>query len=91
MATPTEEELLHILCDLAQKADDCSITIGSSFTLYDELYLRIEKYEASHYCKFWKRDSRTIEAAQKCTNKNLRKELFTMKILTVVYMVEEGL
>ena len=53
-------------------ADDGSveIAVGSLFTSFSELEKVINKYQKKHYVQFYKRDSRTTEAASKrCVNK----------------------
>ncbi len=41
------------------------INVGSKFSSFDELEIALESYKKSQYVEFWRRDSRTIAAAQK--------------------------
>ena len=49
--------------------------VGDCFESFAKLEARVEKFENSHFVKFWKRDTRTIEAARKRLNKSINPEL----------------
>ena len=42
-----------------------SFSVGDSFESFDALQTKIKAYEQAHCVQFWRRDSRTIEAAKK--------------------------
>ena len=50
--------------------DDNSFVVGNYFESFAKLEASVEKYESSHFVKFWKRDTRTIEAAGRRMNKS---------------------
>jgi len=45
--------------------DDNSFVVGDCFESFAKLEARVEKFENSHFVKFWKRDTRTIEAGRR--------------------------
>jgi hypothetical protein len=55
--------------------DQLSFAVGDFFSTFDELEAKVKAYENAQFMKFWKRDSRTIEAAKKRLNKFLKPEL----------------
>lgn len=42
-----------------------SFSVGERFRSFDELEEMLKRYEESTFTKFWKRDSRTVEAARR--------------------------
>ena len=42
-----------------------SFVLGDCFDSFSAVEERLKKYKAANYVEFWKRDSRTIEAAQR--------------------------
>ena len=42
--------------------------IGDHFKSFEELEKRIKEFEDFYFVKFWKREARTVEAAQKRVN-----------------------
>ena len=57
-----------------QTDDDDSFVVGDCFESFAKLEARVEKFENSHFVKFWKRDTRTIEAARKRMNRSIKPE-----------------
>ena len=55
--------------------NDNSFVVGDCFESFAKLEARVEKFENSHFVKFWKRDTRTVEAARKRMNKSIKPEL----------------
>ena len=46
------------------------ITVGDTFSSFEDLERRIDKYQKQHFVQFYKRDSRTIESSiRRATNK----------------------
>ncbi len=45
-------------------ADDI-FTVGHTFSSFEELETALDRYKKKNYVDFWRRDSRTIAAAQK--------------------------
>ena len=52
-----------------------SFTLGESFKSFDELEKKMKEYEITNLVQFWKRDTRTINAAQKRINRHLNTNL----------------
>ena len=49
-----------------------SFVVNDCFESFTKLEARVEKLENSHFVKFWKRDTRTIEATRKQMNKSIK-------------------
>jgi len=62
-ATVTEAVAVTDVDDAA--LDDVTFTIGELFESYDQLERKLEEYKQQKFVQFWKRDTRTIEAARK--------------------------
>ena len=45
--------------------DSSEIVVGESFSSFEELQERIERYKQESFVELWRRDSRTIAAARK--------------------------
>ena len=52
-----------------------SFSVGNSFESFDALQTKIKAYEQVHHVQFWRRDSRTIEAAKKYLDRSLNSAL----------------
>ena len=50
-------------------------TVGERFNFFDDVELRVKENEKSNYVQLWKRDSRTIQAAQRHMNRFLNEKL----------------
>lgn len=50
---------------------EISFALGESFRTYEELESKVKLYEQKHYVQLWKRDTRTVQAAQKRLNRPL--------------------
>ena len=50
-------------------------SVGERFSSYTELEEKIRTYEQQTFCQLWKRDSRTIESAQKRLNRHLAENI----------------
>ena len=50
-------------------------SLGQVFDCFEALQAQLKKYESEKYVKFWCRDSRTIQAAQKKINRPLCEKL----------------
>ena len=50
-------------------------SVGERFSSYTELEEKIRTYEQQTFCQLWKRDSRTIESAQKRLNRHLSENI----------------
>ena len=50
-------------------------SVGERFSSYTELEEKIRTYEQQTFCQLWKRDSRTIESAQKRLNHHLSENI----------------
>ncbi len=56
--------------------EDATFTVGDEFPSLEELETALDKYKKKNYVDFWRRDSRTIAAAQKRgVNRPLNAEL----------------
>ena len=70
------EDISHVQQEVEIEIDDNnSFVVGDCFENFTKLEARVEKFENSHFVKFWKRDTRTIEAATKRMNKSIKPEL----------------
>ena len=70
------EDISHVQQEVEiETDDDISFVVGDCFESFAKLEARVEKFENSHFVKFWKRDTRTIEAARKRLNKSINPEL----------------
>ena len=70
------EDVSHIQEEVEiETNDDNSFVVGNCFESFAKLEASVEKYERSHFVKFWKRDTRTIETAGRRMNKSLKPEL----------------
>lgn len=70
------EDISHVQQEVEiETDDDNSFVVGDCFESLAKLEARVEKFENSHFVKFWKRDTRTIEAARKRLNKSINPEL----------------
>ena len=54
--------------------------VGDMFSSFDELDLKLKRFERINVMQFWKRDARTIEAAKKRVERFLKPELKYYKI-----------
>ena len=52
-----------------------SFRVGDMFSSFDELDLKLKRFERTNFMQFWKRDARTIEAAKKRVERFLKPEL----------------
>ncbi len=78
--------------DVLSASASCSSTQQDSpFTFcVGEALLKMKEYEQAHFMKFWKRDSRTVEAAKRCVTRYLRcitSYAFIMKLHFAALMV----
>lgn len=70
------EDVIHVQQEVEiETDDDNSFVVGDCFESFAKLEARMEKFERSHFVKFWKRDTRTIEAAKKRMDKSIKPEL----------------
>ena len=51
--------------EAVQEDDLGTFSIGESFKTFEEIEEKIKKYKLSRSVKFWRRDSRTIDAARR--------------------------
>ena len=58
-----------------QEPKSLSFYVGQQFSKFEDLEQHLKVYEQQQFVKFWRRDSRTIEAAQKRVNKPIRDQL----------------
>jgi len=72
-ATVTEAVAVTDVDDAA--LDDVTFTVGELFESYDQLERKLEEYKQQKFVQFWKRDTRTIEAARKRLDKPLKTDL----------------
>ena len=56
-------------------------SLGECFNSYDEFEKKLESYEASTSTKYWRRDSRTVEAARKRVNRPIADKLKYYELL----------
>ena len=60
------EDISHVQQEVEIETDnENSFVVGDCFESFAKLEARVEKFENSHFVKFWKRDTRTVEAARK--------------------------
>ena len=52
-----------------------SFFVGQQFQMFEELERHLKLHEGHNFVQFWRRDSRTIEAAQRRVNKAISDEL----------------
>ena len=52
-----------------------SFFVGQQFSSFEELEQQLKLYKAHNFVQFWRRDSRTIEAAQRRVNKAISEKL----------------
>ena len=64
------EDISHVQQEVEIESDN-----DNSFESFGKLEARVEKFENSHFVKFWKRDTRKVEAARKRMNKSIKPEL----------------
>lgn len=57
------------------EADLCTFSVGILFESFTKLEEKVMAYKAKAFCKRWKREARTIEAARKCIGRALKPEL----------------
>ena len=70
------EDINHVQQEVEiETDDDNSFMVGDCFESFAKLEARVEKFENSYLVKFWKRDTRTIEAARKRMNRSIKPEL----------------
>ena len=70
------EDISHVQQEVEIETDnDNSFVVGDCFESFAKLEARVEKFENSHFVKFRKRDTRTVEAARKRMNKSIKPEL----------------
>lgn len=55
----------------ASSSASVSFAVGDSFQSFEEVEARIKRYKELNFVEFWKRDSRTVEAASKRLNRPL--------------------
>uniref|UniRef100_A0A1X7TWQ7 ZSWIM3 N-terminal domain-containing protein n=1 Tax=Amphimedon queenslandica TaxID=400682 RepID=A0A1X7TWQ7_AMPQE len=71
-------------------SDGCSepdFKIGDKFHSFEALERKIKQYERKHYVKLWKRDSKTVETAQKRLDRVLCKSI---KYYSLIYSCIHG-
>lgn len=59
----------------ALTSDDVTFIVGETFQSLAELERKVKSYEDNKFVKFWRRDSRTIEAAKKRVARPLKADL----------------
>ena len=52
-----------------------SFAVGESFSSFQELESKVKLYEEEQYVQLWKRDSRTVQTAQKRMTRHLSEEI----------------
>lgn len=60
---------------VTEAVTDVTFTVGELFESYDQLERKLEEYQRKKFVQFWKRDTRTIEAARKRLDKPLKTDL----------------
>ena len=59
-----------------QSKNGCpSFKFGDSYKSFEQLEVDLKRFEKFHYCKFWKREARTVEAAKKRVERYLNPSL----------------
>ncbi len=61
-------------CSSTQQGSPFTFCVGEAFKTFKDLELKI-KCEQAHFMKFWKRDSRTVEAAKKRVTRYLDEKI----------------
>ena len=69
----------------ADEDERISFCVGERFKSYQQLEVKIQQYEQQHFVKLWKRDCRTIQAAQRRVNRALSYE-----VTLAAFMVERS-
>jgi hypothetical protein len=64
-----------------------SFIVGESFESFEELEKKVNEYEQCNSVQLWKRDTRTIRAAQKRLNRSLNERI---KYYEIVYACIHG-
>nr|CAH7766342.1 unnamed protein product [Callosobruchus chinensis] len=54
--------------------------LGDTFNSYEDFLAALENYSQREFVSFWKRDARTISAAQKKTERFIDPKLFNSKM-----------
>ena len=83
-------------CDIAGEVEvpvskfsgNISFTVGDSFHTFEELDKKIRVYEQCNSVQLWKRDTRTIQAAQKRMSRPSNERIKYYEICAVVSMEE---
>ena len=73
--------------ELPQAPAAASFYVGQKFSKFEDLEQHLKCYEKQQFVKFWRRDSRTIQAAQKRVNKPIRDQL---KYYAITYSCIHG-
>ena len=73
--------------ELPQAPAAASFYVGQKFSKFQYLEQHLKRYEEQQFVKFWRRDSRTIQAAQKRVNKPIRDQL---KYYAITYSCIHG-
>lgn len=64
-----EEGIIGVNVTMDNQEEEASVhptfKFGDSYRTFEELQKKLTEFEEFHYCKFWKREARTIEAAKK--------------------------
>ena len=75
------------LRELPQAPAAASFYVGQKFSKFEDLEQHLKRYEEQQFVKFWRRDSRTIQAAQRRVNKPIRDQL---KYYAITYSCIHG-
>ena len=59
----------------ANEDERISFCVRERFKSFQQLEEKIQQYEQQHFVKFWKRDCRTVQAAQKRVNRPLSEHI----------------
>ena len=73
--TAVTADTLTVEGPLSEGCTEPDFQIGDKFHSFEDLERKIKQYETKHYVKLWKRDSKTIETAQKRLDRVLCKNI----------------
>ena len=63
------------------KSQSIDFVVGERFKTFDEVMKKMKEYENHKCVKLWKRDSRTVQAAQKRLTRPLHEQIQYYKVL----------
>ena len=68
---------LHTMAEQSEGHNGMNIAfrVGDMFSSFDELDLKLKRFEHTNFMQFWKWDARTFEAAKKHVERFLKPEL----------------